>query len=37
MTFERLEYEKVHITLDRFCVFLKDFNLLCAKINGVEH
>lgn len=25
MTFERLEYEKVHMTIDRFFVFLKDF------------
>lgn len=27
MTFERLEYEKVHMTIERFFVFLKDFEL----------
>lgn len=31
MTFDRLEYEKVHLTIDRFFVFLKDFNLTCVK------
>jgi hypothetical protein len=34
MTFERLEYEKIHITLDRFCIFLKDFHLTTALIEG---
>ena len=27
MTFERLEYEKIHMTIERFFVFLKDFEL----------
>lgn len=31
MTFDRLEYEKVHLTIDRFFVFLKDFNLTSIK------
>ena len=34
MTFERLEYEKVHLTLDRLCVLLKDFGLTSANIEG---
>lgn len=34
MTFERLEYEKVHLTLDRLCVFLKDFGLTMAHFDG---
>lgn len=25
MTFERLEYEKIHMTIERFFLFLKDF------------
>ena len=36
MTFERLEYEKSHMTMDRFFVFLKDFGLTIAKIDGVN-
>jgi hypothetical protein len=31
MTFDRLEYEKVHLTIDRFFIFLKDFNLTSIK------
>lgn len=27
MTFDRLEYERVHLTMDRFFLFLKDFEL----------
>ena len=34
MTFERLEYEKVHMTMDRFFLFLKDFELTTAEIDG---
>lgn len=30
MTFERLEYEKAHMTMDRFFVFLRDFRLTTA-------
>lgn len=36
MTFERLEYEKNHLTMDRFFVFLKDFGLTMAMIDGVN-
>ena len=36
MTFERLEYEKNHMTMDRFFVFLKDFGLTTAEIDGVN-
>lgn len=36
MTFERLEYEKSHLTMDRFFVFLKDFGLTMAKVDGVN-
>mgnify|MGYP001953961317 CR=1 FL=1 len=36
MTFERLEYEKSHMTMDRFFVFLKDFSLTSATIDGVN-
>lgn len=36
MTFERLEYEKNHLTMDRFFVFLKDFSLTAALIDGVS-
>ena len=32
MTFDRLEYEKVHLTIDRLSVFLKDFNLTSLKM-----
>lgn len=32
MTFERLEYEKVHMTMDRFFLFLKDFDLTTANL-----
>ncbi len=32
MTFDRLEYEKVHLTIDRLSVFLKDFNLTTIKM-----
>lgn len=32
MTFDRLEYEKVHLTIDRLCVFLKDFGLTVGKM-----
>lgn len=31
MTFDRLQYEKIHLTIDRFFVFLKDFNLTSMK------
>jgi hypothetical protein len=34
MTFERLEYEKSHLTMDRFFVFLKDFKLTSALVEG---
>ena len=34
MTFERLEYEKLHMTMERFFIFLKDFNLLAAVVDG---
>jgi hypothetical protein len=34
MTFERLEYEKLHMTMERFFIFLKDFNLLVAVVDG---
>lgn len=34
MTFERLEYEKVHMTIERFFLFLKDFELTSAEIEG---
>lgn len=34
MTFERLEYEKLHMTMERFFIFLKDFNLLTAVVDG---
>lgn len=27
MTFDRLEYEKVHLTMERFFLFLRDFEL----------
>ena len=27
MTFDRLEYEKEHLTMERFFLFLKDFEL----------
>lgn len=37
MTFERLEYEKVHLTLDRLCVLLKDFGLTAATIEKIEY
>lgn len=33
MTFERLEYEKVHMTIERFFLFLKDFELTVANID----
>lgn len=36
MTFERLEYEKNHLTMDRFFVFLKDFGLTSAEIEGTS-
>ena len=36
MTFERLEYEKLHMTLERFFLFLKDFGVLKAIVEGVE-
>lgn len=31
MTFDRLEYEKNHLAIDRFFFFLKDFNLTSMK------
>ena len=34
MTFERLEYERVHLTMDRFFVFLKDFELILMEVKG---
>ena len=34
MTFERLEYEKTHLTMDRFFVFLKDFELILMEVKG---
>lgn len=34
MTFERLEYEKVHMTLDRFFVLLRDFRLTTISVDG---
>ena len=34
MTFDRLEYEKVHMTIERFFLFLKDFELTTALIDG---
>ena len=33
MTFDRLEYEKIHMTMDRFFLFLKDFQLTAAHID----
>ena len=33
MTFDRLEYEKVHMTMDRFFLFLRDFQLTVAEID----
>lgn len=32
MTFDRLEYEKVHMTIERFFAFLKDFELTVAAV-----
>lgn len=32
MTFERLEYEKVHLTMERFFLFIKDFELTIMKV-----
>ena len=38
MTFERLEYEKVHLTMDRMFVFMKDFNLTHhEEVSGISH
>ena len=34
MTFERLEYEKVHLTMERFFVFVKDFELILMEVKG---
>jgi hypothetical protein len=34
ITFERMEYEKTHLTMERFFAFLKDFNLTTATIEN---
>lgn len=34
MTFDRLEYDRVHMTVERFCLFLRDFKATTAVING---
>jgi hypothetical protein len=34
MTFDRLEYERVHMGMDRFFKFLSDFGLTTASIDG---
>lgn len=34
MTFDRLDYEKVHIGMDRFFKFLGDFGLTTATVDG---
>lgn len=34
MTFDRLEYEKAHLGMDRFFLFLRDFELTSAQIDG---
>ena len=34
MTFDRLEYEKVHLTMDRFFLLVKDFELINMDVNG---
>lgn len=31
MTFDRLEYEKVHLTMERFFLFVKDFELIVMR------
>jgi hypothetical protein len=32
MTFDRLEYDKVHMTMERFFLFLRDFHMTGALI-----
>ena len=34
MTFERLEYDRLHMTIERFFLFLRDFHLTTASIEG---
>ena len=33
MTFDRLEYDRVHMTMERFFLFLKDFQMTTAAID----
>lgn len=34
MTFDRLDYQKVHMVMERFFKFLSDFGLTVATIDG---
>lgn len=36
VTFDRLEYDKTHMNMDRFFLFLKDFGLTHAEVNGKD-
>ena len=34
MTFDKLEYDRIHMTIQRFFLFLRDFQLTMAHIDG---